>query len=108
MLLLGRLPIMYDYIAVFLVPFSHCHLLSCRCRFAFCRLPCFVGGSVDEHWIPVQDCCQPCAVTYDWILHFESLEEEAQMFLQLMNEEDRGHLRWSNHYINYIYLSEVG
>ena len=54
---------------------------------------------MDEHWIPVQDCCQPCAVTYDWILHFESLEEEAQMFLQLMNEADHGHLRWSNHYL---------
>ena len=34
----------------------------------------------DEHWVPYYETCMPCDIKYDYILKFETLEEE-RLFL---------------------------
>ena len=36
----------------------------------------------DEHWIPYYDACRPCDIKYDYILKFETFEDE-RLFLLL-------------------------
>ncbi|KAJ8277096.1 hypothetical protein GJAV_G00071430 [Gymnothorax javanicus] len=37
---------------------------------------------MNEHWMPVYNLCQPCAVTYDFIGSYERLQEDARYVLQ--------------------------
>lgn len=35
----------------------------------------------DEHWVPYHETCMPCDIKYDYILKFESLNEEMSFLL---------------------------
>ncbi|KAL1022603.1 hypothetical protein UPYG_G00029770 [Umbra pygmaea] len=37
---------------------------------------------MNEHWMPIYNLCQPCAVTYDFIGSYEHLESDADYVLQ--------------------------
>lgn len=37
---------------------------------------------MNEHWMPVYNLCQPCAVSYDFIGSYEHLENDAEYVLQ--------------------------
>ncbi|XP_044216754.1 carbohydrate sulfotransferase 14 [Thunnus albacares] len=37
---------------------------------------------MNEHWMPVYNLCQPCAVSYDFIGSYEHLESDAEFVLQ--------------------------
>ncbi|KAJ8333302.1 hypothetical protein SKAU_G00421980 [Synaphobranchus kaupii] len=37
---------------------------------------------MNEHWMPVYNLCQPCAVSYDFIGSYERLQEDAQYVLE--------------------------
>ncbi|KAK1174796.1 carbohydrate sulfotransferase 14-like [Acipenser oxyrinchus oxyrinchus] len=37
---------------------------------------------MNEHWMPIYNLCQPCAVTYDFIGSYERLHQDAQHVLQ--------------------------
>lgn len=37
---------------------------------------------MNEHWMPVYNLCQPCAVAYDFIGSYERLQEDARFVLQ--------------------------
>ncbi|KAM9762520.1 carbohydrate sulfotransferase 14 [Menidia menidia] len=37
---------------------------------------------MNEHWMPVYNLCQPCAVSYDFIGSYEHLQEDAEHVLQ--------------------------
>lgn len=36
----------------------------------------------DEHWAPYYQSCEPCAVRYDYILKFETLDRDKNFFIQ--------------------------
>ena len=48
----------------------------------------------DDHWIPYYLFCTPCLVDYDFIIHFETLDQDVSQLLQFlsnkMNEEASG------------------
>ncbi|KAF7667687.1 hypothetical protein LDENG_00052810 [Lucifuga dentata] len=37
---------------------------------------------MNEHWMPMYNLCQPCAITYDFIGSYENLERDADFVLQ--------------------------
>ncbi|XP_032678228.1 carbohydrate sulfotransferase 11-like [Odontomachus brunneus] len=39
----------------------------------------------DEHWTPYYQTCEPCAVRYDYILKFETLDRDENFFIQDAN-----------------------
>lgn len=39
----------------------------------------------DEHWAPYHRTCEPCAVRYDYILKFETLDRDENFFIQDAN-----------------------
>uniref|UniRef100_A0A3B3H828 Carbohydrate sulfotransferase n=1 Tax=Oryzias latipes TaxID=8090 RepID=A0A3B3H828_ORYLA len=40
---------------------------------------------MNEHWMPMYNLCQPCAMSYDFIGSYEHLETDADFVLQLIN-----------------------
>ncbi|XP_018426420.1 PREDICTED: carbohydrate sulfotransferase 14 [Nanorana parkeri] len=40
---------------------------------------------MNEHWMPIYNLCQPCAVTYDFIGSYERLREDANTVLENVN-----------------------
>uniref|UniRef100_A0A8C7X898 Carbohydrate sulfotransferase n=1 Tax=Oryzias sinensis TaxID=183150 RepID=A0A8C7X898_9TELE len=40
---------------------------------------------MNEHWMPMYNLCQPCAISYDFIGSYEHLENDADFVLQLIN-----------------------
>lgn len=40
---------------------------------------------MNEHWMPIYNLCQPCAVTYDFIGSYERLREDANTVLEAIN-----------------------
>ncbi|KAI4490147.1 hypothetical protein M0804_004329 [Polistes exclamans] len=36
----------------------------------------------DEHWAPYYDTCKPCTIHYDYILKFETFQEDHRFFMQ--------------------------
>ena len=41
----------------------------------------------DEHWRPVSDYCHLCLIRYNYVIHFENIQEEEQMFVEMMKAE---------------------
>lgn len=50
----------------------------------------------DEHWKPSTLYCSTCSFPFNFILHFESLGEEEEMFARMINVSDVIHPRWEN------------
>ena len=49
------------------------------------------NGTVEqrnEHWLSIHDICNPCAIGYDIIGHFETLNEDADHVLKWMGATD--------------------
>ncbi|XP_029197964.2 carbohydrate sulfotransferase 11-like [Acropora millepora] len=44
---------------------------------------------LDEHWLPLDQLCHPCAINYDFIGHYESLSQEARYLLRKADIDDR-------------------
>ncbi|XP_050707411.1 carbohydrate sulfotransferase 11-like isoform X3 [Eriocheir sinensis] len=42
----------------------------------------------NEHWLPMHELCQPCAVRYDFISKYENLKEDADYLLQWLGLTD--------------------
>ena len=40
--------------------------------------------SLDYHWAPVTIVCNPCTVRYDFIVKFETLQEDSELLLDYM------------------------
>lgn len=40
----------------------------------------------DDHWIPYYLFCTPCLINYDVIVHFETIEQDVQLLLNLLDE----------------------
>lgn len=38
----------------------------------------------NEHWLSIHDICNPCAIGYDFIGHYETLNEDADYVLKWM------------------------
>ncbi|XP_043461702.1 carbohydrate sulfotransferase 11-like [Leptopilina heterotoma] len=45
----------------------------------------------DEHWIPYTEACLPCDINYNYILKFETFEEESRFLLQQLKLDDKLH-----------------
>ena len=60
----------------------------------------------DEHWTPYYVYCTPCLVDYNLIMYFETLEQDVQLLIHLLNSKLRqrntnhslidGHLEWKH------------
>ena len=50
----------------------------------------------DEHWKPMSLFCSVCTVPYNFILHFENLEREEQLLVDLWNVSGIVSSRWEN------------
>ncbi|ROT79643.1 Carbohydrate sulfotransferase 11 [Penaeus vannamei] len=46
---------------------------------------------VNEHWRPYESLCHPCALSYDVIAKYESLEEDSERFLRLIGAPEGLH-----------------
>lgn len=46
---------------------------------------------VNEHWRPYESLCHPCALSYDVIAKYESLEEDSEGFLRLIGAPEGLH-----------------
>ena len=40
----------------------------------------------DDHWIPYYLFCTPCSIDYDVIIHFETIQEDLRMLLDLIGD----------------------
>ncbi|KAM4664173.1 carbohydrate sulfotransferase 14 [Discoglossus pictus] len=40
---------------------------------------------MNEHWMPIYNLCQPCAISYDFIGSYERLREDANQILEIIN-----------------------
>ena len=52
----------------------------------------------DEHWRPASDFCSVCAIPYNYILHFENIEQEQMFFVEELEASDLIKPRWENKY----------
>jgi len=43
------------------------------------------GKRLDDHWRPQHEICNPCYIDYDFIGHFESVEDDAKRVLAKLN-----------------------
>jgi len=43
----------------------------------------------NEHWKPIHELCAPCAVHYDIIARYETLEDDAAFLLRLIGESPK-------------------
>lgn len=43
----------------------------------------------DEHWIPYSEACLPCDIKYDYVLKFETFEEENKFLLLQIGLQDK-------------------
>lgn len=43
----------------------------------------------DEHWIPYTEICLPCDIKYNYILKFETFEEESEFLLLQLGLQDK-------------------
>lgn len=43
----------------------------------------------NEHWAPYEDLCQPCVVNYDFIGHYENMNDEANFVIRKMHADNR-------------------
>ena len=50
----------------------------------------------DEHWKPASLYCPVCSFPYNYILHFENIQQEEKFFSQEMSASDLIHPRWEN------------
>ena len=39
----------------------------------------------NEHWLPVDQLCHPCAVNYTFVGHFDTMREDAQLLFSMVN-----------------------
>ncbi|XP_069780719.1 carbohydrate sulfotransferase 14 [Narcine bancroftii] len=46
------------------------------------------GETMNEHWMPVYNLCQPCAVRYDFVGSYEQLHSDAHYVLQNIGASD--------------------
>eukprot|EP00092_Neocalanus_flemingeri_P016665 GFUD01018028.1.p1 GENE.GFUD01018028.1~~GFUD01018028.1.p1 ORF type:complete len:470 (+),score=128.33 GFUD01018028.1:311-1720(+) len=53
-------------------------------------------SSYDEHWKPASLYCSVCSFPYNYILHFENIQQEEKFFAQEMSASDLIHPRWEN------------
>ncbi|XP_068243569.1 carbohydrate sulfotransferase 8-like [Palaemon carinicauda] len=49
------------------------------------------GGRLDDHWMPYETLCFPCRVDYDYILKFETLDEDSEELLRAIGAPDHIH-----------------
>lgn len=50
----------------------------------------------DEHWRPASLYCSLCSLSYNYILHFENIQQEEQLFAQQLGAEGTIRKRWEN------------
>lgn len=43
----------------------------------------------DDHWIPYYLFCTPCLIDYDLIVHFETLDQDIRLLLQVLREKNQ-------------------
>ena len=46
-------------------------------------------GDFNEHWAPYDELCQPCVVNYDFLGHYENLEDESNYVIRQLGAEKR-------------------
>lgn len=46
------------------------------------------GMALDKHWQPQYKVCQPCRVNYDFVGHYETLREDAEIVLRRLDAAD--------------------
>jgi len=42
-------------------------------------------GDIDQHWRPYSDFCEVCLIPYNYILHFEHLDDEEEIFMSIID-----------------------
>ncbi|XP_064086270.1 carbohydrate sulfotransferase 11-like [Macrobrachium nipponense] len=57
-------------------------------------------GRSDEHWTPYESLCLPCQIDYDFILKFETLDEDAEGLLRAIGAPDDFHFPHHERRIN--------
>ncbi|XP_078683985.1 carbohydrate sulfotransferase 14-like isoform X1 [Branchiostoma floridae x Branchiostoma belcheri] len=45
--------------------------------------------SMNQHWRPYLDVCQPCAIHYDFVGHLDTLEDDAKTILSAVGADDK-------------------
>lgn len=50
----------------------------------------------DDHWIPYYLFCTPCLIDYDFILHFETLQQDIDVLLTSLGEKTGPEWKHSN------------
>ena len=63
---------------------------------------------LNEHWSPYIDLCQPCFVDYDYVGHFEFLEEDASFLLSTLKLDKFVHYPQKQKYYNTLSEKERG
>ncbi|XP_066978991.1 carbohydrate sulfotransferase 11-like [Macrobrachium rosenbergii] len=49
------------------------------------------GGRLNAHWMPYESLCLPCQIDYDFILKFETLDEDAEGLLRAIGAPEDFH-----------------
>jgi dermatan 4-sulfotransferase 1 len=55
----------------------------------FLSLKATLPGAMDEHWIPMYQVCQPCAISYDFIGTMENMDNDSEEVLIDMQVKDK-------------------
>ncbi|XP_023335026.1 carbohydrate sulfotransferase 8 [Eurytemora carolleeae] len=50
----------------------------------------------DEHWRPMSMYCAACSFSYNYILHFENIDQEEIFFAEELGAKDKIQHRWEN------------
>jgi len=53
-------------------------------------------GNHDEHWKPVSLYCTPCAYSFNYILHFENIQQEEKHLLSEIDQSNSTKQEWKN------------
>ena len=53
--------------------------------------------------LQLSDYCELCNIPYNYILHFESLQQEERHLIEILHAENVLHQRWENVYNNQVF-----